>query len=86
MAHDELYYFFKDKPELRLLVARIPMVAATEFKADVFVFRHVPQRLVGRDESAGWNAVLEDSGVRVVTLVAWAEWEKRHSWRSGWPN
>jgi tetratricopeptide (TPR) repeat protein len=71
-ADSKLYYFFKNKPELRLLVARIPLVAATDFKADIFVFRHAPQRLVGRDEYLRrLDAVLTDSGVRVVTLVAW---------------
>jgi uncharacterized protein DUF4062 len=67
---NHLYYFFKDQAELCKLVAEIPLVQATGFKADIShfdVFKHTPAELIGRESE---TALLNDAWLKVRSAVA----------------
>ncbi len=79
---NHLWYLFKDKQELRNLVAEIPIVAAADFRVDVQrILKYTPEYLIGREEDsalldAAWDQVRRPGGesgspdVNVLTFVA----------------
>ncbi len=94
---NHLYYFFKDRPELCILVAEIPVVAEADFKADIGrVLKHAGAEPIGRDD---WfpklDAAALDPAVRIVSLIAfgrvgkttliahWLSLLAAHNWRVG---
>jgi DNA-binding transcriptional ArsR family regulator len=60
---DNLYDFFKDKSELCRKVAQIPIVAATDFRADISrIIKYAPEELIGREDEF---KLLDDAWLKV---------------------
>ena len=60
---NNLYYFFKDVTDLRLLVAEIQMVKAFAFQADIGrIIRYAPAELIGREAE---TKLLDDAWLKV---------------------
>ncbi len=60
---NHLYYFFKDQAELCRLVAEIPVVQGSGFKADISrIVKYAPTELIGREAE---TALLNDAWTKV---------------------